>query len=1348
MEYGKNNESQTTITKTLHHVHTQYSVRDAVESPKALVERAVELGYEAIIFTDHGNLHATNQALAAGFRVDKETKKAVPVIKVILGVEAYVLPDKAHVDTPIKYHLCLIAKNLKGFQAISNAVTDSQLYRDSRGFPRMTYEILQRHFGPGSDGHGNVIATSACMQGEIAMILLAKSEAENKIARLEEKREKVLAKLPFTEEELMEARNVRDSEDGYLKELVEEHKRLSFLAKKPYAKRKRDIELRKKRGEDASAEEAALTQEIAESEAAAERLPNLKDEIAESKQRLKEANARLNEILKAYAPCERIERDIEEARLELDSIDESTLYDTAAAKAVFYESIFGEGNYFIELQRHGIAAEEVVFPLLWQIARETGIKVVGANDVHYCRKEDARRRDIIAALRFNDPIEEMQKVGHDELYIKSVDEMNALFGSSEPMANAGLIADMCEQIAFPKGFHMPQFIPPDGMTAIQYLEKLARDGIPDRYPNWDEKLEQRLRHELDVIEKSGYASYLCVVQDFLECGRELGRKKYDENALVIGPGRGSAVGSLVCYLAGITDVDPIKYELIFERFLNLERVSMPDIDSDFMPDIRGDVVQYVRDKYGDDAVCGIVTMSKMMARAVIRNVGRVTGVPLSLCDKVAKLIPQKPGMTLQAAIDGDTTLTALSKGVAVEGYTASEAAQVCQLLKDAKSVEGTIIGTGVHAAGVIIADRPVRDYIPLLWNEKKQVWVAQYDMNECEKNAGLLKMDFLGLINLAIITQTIMSIKQLYGKSVDLRKIDMNDQNVLEMFRRGQTNCVFQFESSGMKEMLRQFRPTSFEDLILLVAAYRPGPMQYIPDIIDVKNGKKKPTYIVKGMETILGKTYGKPIYQEQVMQIFNKFAGFTLGEADIIRRAMGKKKLEELLPHKPKFISGLKKAGAKESDAEELWNQLLDFAQYAFNKSHAAAYATISMYTAWLKHYYPAEYMAAVLSLTNSKKLPMYIQECKSLGVKVSPPDINRSGENFTPVPGKEILFGLGSIKNVASAAADIIKVREEHGPFSLRSFASLMYANLRSNVIESLVLAGAFDNLQPHRKALLDFIPALLAEYKAYTKLMQEIAEIKRQIDESTTEVKPATLQALARREENAAVRLQNFRTMMCNTIVQDFSPTERLEKEHEYLRYYASGHPLDSYRRVMESERTMTIGEIEEGGNARLCGRIKAVQKLKTKADNADMAKAVLEDLTGEIEVIMFPKAYAKYGRYLVEGAVVKASGLVKIELDEGDGDEDSGEMSVLNAELVINELKPLKAESGNVVIGVPDVVIWNNVVLPAIEKLPRGGFEIRLRLASNEMRMTTVSVADFDELQKTLKRIGIENVARIA
>lgn len=1276
------------------HNHTEHSVRDSAMSLKRLYDRAQELGAPAIALTDHGILTGILDFMKMG----KEYG-----IKPIPGMEAYFIPDGKH-DIGMKpRHLILMAKDLQGYQAICRAAYKSYQYI-SHNFPCMDMEILRDTFGPGTDGYGHVIATSACVNGVLAKILLEDADIEKSTARLLNQQAKYHPMDNEVNDAVFEEQSMADEIDALIKrrdELMEASKiNLTGL--------KRKLKATKSDAPDYDAVQK-------EFDDATEAKANAKAELDEIKKTIAAKKKAKSAYSKSIAPMKQsvdrwlaVQEKIDEV-LATKQGDEA-LYAKAKATLETLVEIFGKENFFVELQYHHVSDEKKVMPLLAQMADEAGVDVVAANDAHYATKnyEDVRARTLVAAMRFNKPIEEDVE-GFGELYMRDDEELeNALSQvvdlrtAMNAVKNVGKIVDACN-VELSHENHYPVFPSENGETASERLRRLAEEGISKRYPGstWTPEYEKRMNYELGVIDKMGYSDYLCIVQDYLDYGRKLGYDCPEGVGYTIGPGRGSAAGSIVCYLTGITSVDPMRYGLLFERFLNPERVSMPDIDADFAGEVRERVVEYVRQKYRSkdlkeqaESICSIITKGTMAAKGSIRNVARVTNIPLSLADEVAKKVPNE----VHATIDDIPDLDAMCAQNPV----------VKQLIADAKLVEGTVVQYGIHAAGIIIPDNgDVGAYVPLYRNiDKGQAvgpYASQLDMVQCEADAGLLKMDFLGLRNLDIITDTLRRIKRNYGTAIDIEAIPEEPEVFANIFSTGNTDCVFQFESGGMKDMLRQFRPNSMEDLTLLNAAYRPGPMQYIPEVIKVKHGRAKPRYIADGLEEILSETYGYTIYQEQVMQIFNKIGGFSLGESDIIRRAMSKKKLAVLTDPKTnyqgKFIDGLKAHGASEHDAEELWEQMLDFASYAFNKSHALAYATIAYQTAWLKYHYPAEYMCSVMNWTGNQKLPQLVSECRNMSLQILPPDINRSKEAFTNEENA-IIYGFSNIKNVGKTGLAIVAERTKNGAFvSVKDFVLRMIQSdsYNKSAMEVLVKSGAFDAFcDGNRASILMSIEEFVDTTKKMLQKQDKAAEAKKALDNANTsgaseaDVKKAA-KALERAEKSSEVARDLFTQHSFIMVAEN--KALKLRDEHELLGVYISGSPFDDYSEAasLVKSRSSAISVASEAPKIRVsvCGIVKDLRMLQRKSDGAHFCIFNLLDDSGEVEVKCFSKKYAEFGTMIADGAALTITGTtIKEQRYADDGTEIETDTAV-NAE----SIQVLKRNANErIVITGTSVVDW--------------------------------------------------------
>ena len=906
-------------------------------------------------------------------------------------------------------------------------------------------------------------------------------------------------------------------------------------------------------------------------------------------------------------------------------------YERAKQSALYYRDLFGEGNYYIELQDHGLEEDQVVLPQLIRLARETGIPMVATNDAHYITKEDAKMQSILLCIQTGKTIADADRMEFqtDEFYLKSTDEMYDLFSMvPEACENTNKIAEQCNfEFTFGET-KLPYFKAPDGMENQEYFEKLCWEGLERRYPGKvTDALKERLSYEINVVKTMGYTNYYLIVYDFINYAKS--------RDIPVGPGRGSGAGSLAAYCVGITDIDPIRYNLIFERFLNPERVSMPDFDVDFCYERRQEVIDYVNEKYGRDHVAQIVTFGTMAARAAVRDVGRVMGMTYQDVDRVAKLIPMELKMTLKKALEVSPDLKAL--------YDGDD--QVHELIDTSLKVEGMPRHASTHAAGVVITREPATEYVPLSTNDGLPV--TQFNMVEIER-LGLLKMDFLGLRTLTVIHDTEMAVRHTKDPDFRVANIDYDDPATYEMLTRGETMGIFQLESTGMTQVLMSMRPKNLEDVIALISLYRPGPMDSIPTYLRNRKDPSKVVYQTPQMAHIVDVTNGVVIYQEQVMQICRELAGFSFGQADNVRRAMSKKKLKVMEAEREHFVhgctepgkecAGCVKNGIPEAVANQIYDDMISFASYAFNKSHAACYAYVAFQTAYLKCHYPHEFMAALLTsvLDNTSKVIEYTSECQRLGIKVLPPDINVSRGGFT-VDGDSIRFGLNAVKSVGRNLIDsVVKERKDRPYRSLYDFCKRLHGNeLNRRALENLVKAGAFDALEPSRRGMIDSAEGVLKSVETDAR-----QNLEGQMD---------LFGMMGGEEEQAATDYK-----IPNT--PEYPASELLKMEKEVSGLYLSGHPLDAYRTQISQISTCTIADLQ-GEDAKrfdnqnvtiLCTVVK--NKIMTTKSNTLMAFTTVEDLTGTMELLIFPRVLAECRAALQENAVVVANGRVSVKEEE--------------------------------------------------------------------------------------------------
>ncbi|MEK5236084.1 DNA polymerase III subunit alpha [Paenibacillus sp. FSL L8-0470] len=900
--------------------------------------------------------------------------------------------------------------------------------------------------------------------------------------------------------------------------------------------------------------------------------------------------------------------------------------DEARRAALRYKEIFG-GDFYLELQDHGIPEQKRVNPKLIALAAECDIPLVATNDVHYLAKEDAEVQDVLICIGTGKTVddEERLKIGTDQLFFKSGEQMAALFPHvPEAILNTEAIAGKCNLELTFGGHILPEYSPlPEGLDAAAYLRELCRSGLEERYadtPLWaspEQKAtaENRLDYELGVIESMGFSDYFLIVWDFIAyCHRQ---------GIATGPGRGSSAGSLTAYSLRITDVDPLKYNLLFERFLNPERITMPDIDIDFSDERRDEVIAYVVDKYGQEHVAQIITFGTMAARAAVRDVGRALNLPYNEVDKAAKLIPGQLGISIARALESSPDLKALYEGNP----------KTRGLLDMAMKVEGMPRHASTHAAGVVISKGPLTDAVPLQAGNESTA-LTQYSMEHLE-SVGLLKMDFLGLRTLSIIERCMNWIKEMSGSTPDFRSIPDDDPLTYEMLGAGETTGVFQLESAGVRRVLKDLKPSGFEDIVSVVALYRPGPMEFIPKFIAGKHGEIEVEYPHADLTPILADTYGIIVYQEQIMQIASRMAGFSLGEADLLRRAVSKKKRETLDKERSHFVEGSLKLGYLETDANAVYDMIVRFADYGFPRAHAAAYGVLAFQTAYLKAHYPVQFMSAMLTavMGTHRKVAEYVLECRRTGIGVLPPDVNESGVLFTPVPGEgsgHIRFGLAAVKNVGTLAVEnIIAVRKERPFDSLLDFCrrvDLRVCNKR--VIESLLQAGAFDRLQGHRAQLL----AMLDEtVDAALKWRKERDELQIQLFDDLIEM------------PNWEIRYPD---------IPKFTIGQQLELERELLGLYLSGHPLDDSAELLEEpgmQRLMDLGEAEDESQIVTAGMVVSLKEITTKSGKA-MAFVEWEDQIERCEVVLFPEVWKRSRSLIEKGALLALRAKVQQE-DEG-------------------------------------------------------------------------------------------------
>ena len=907
------------------------------------------------------------------------------------------------------------------------------------------------------------------------------------------------------------------------------------------------------------------------------------------------------------------------------------MYYEAKKAALQYEEIFGKGNFFLELQDHGLSEQATVNQRQLRLSEETGIPLVATNDVHYTYAEDEKAHDILLCIQTGKKLADEDRMRYEggQYYVKSPEEMKALFPYAlQALENTQKIADRCEVTIEFGVTKLPKYDVPEGYTSWEYLNKLCFEGLERLYKDPGQELRDRLNYELEVIRTMGYVDYFLIVWDFIKYAKDHGIK--------VGPGRGSAAGSIVSYCLGITTIDPIRYQLLFERFLNPERVSMPDIDVDFCFERRQEVIDYVVEKYGADRVVQIVTFGTMAARGVIRDVGRVMDLPYAFVDSIAKLVPKELNITLDKALNNPEMKKAYE-----------ENPQVKELIDMSRRLEGLPRHTSMHAAGVVISQKSVDEYVPLSLGADGSV-VAQFTMTTLEQ-LGLLKMDFLGLRTLTVIQNAVLLAEKSSGKKLDMDQIDYNDPNVLGMIGQGKTEGVFQLESGGMKNFMKELKPNNLEDIIAGISLYRPGPMDFIPQYIKGKNDFASVTYDCPQLEPILAPTYGCIVYQEQVMQIVRDLAGYTLGRSDLLRRAMSKKKGDVMEKERQNFVYGNQEEGVPgciangidEKTANKIYDEMIDFAKYAFNKSHAAAYAVVSYQTAYLKYYYPVEFMAALMTsvIDNPGKVTEYIYASRQMGIEILPPDIN-VGEGSFSADGGNIRYGLRAIKSIGRPVIEsIIRERESRGRFkNLKDFIERMSGqDVNKRTIENLIKSGALDSLGGTRKQYMVI----------YLQILEQVNQ----------ERKYSMTGQLSLFDIVSEEQKKEFDIAL--PPVGEYQKETKLAFEKEVLGVYLTGHPLEEYEekwRKSISATTLDFQMDEETGRTKVSDGAKEIiggmivgKTIKYTKKNQTMAFLTIEDLLGTVEVVVFPRDYEKNREYLNEDAKVFVQGRVVEEDD---------------------------------------------------------------------------------------------------
>ncbi|MBD3414064.1 MAG: DNA polymerase III subunit alpha [Candidatus Aminicenantes bacterium] len=893
----------------------------------------------------------------------------------------------------------------------------------------------------------------------------------------------------------------------------------------------------------------------------------------------------------------------------------------AEQTAIEYRTIFGDGNFFLEIQDHGLGDQKKINPKLLQMSKKLNIPLVATNDVHYLEKKDAESHDVLLCIQTNKKVKDEDRIrfGSEDFYLKSAEEMSDMFHPvPEALENTQRIAARCEFGLDSKGYHLPHFKPAQGLSLDEYFERVVTEGFEKKMDSLyssinkgdlpsREKYETRIKKEMKLVKEMGFEGYFLIVWDLI-------REAKSRN-IPVGPGRGSAAGSLLAYSLGITALDPLEYDLLFERFLNPERISLPDIDIDFCGRRRDEVIAYIKNRYGEENVCQIITFGTMAARQAVRDAGRALDIPLSKVDKVAKLIPP---------IGDDASIEAASKKIPQLKKMKKEDPVVSELLSMAKNLEGQIRHPSTHAAGIVITPQPLVEFLPLYKSAKDEV-TTQFPMQDIEA-LGLLKMDILGLRNLTVIQDTVDMVKAALGEDIDIEHLPLDDEKTFQLFQEGKTNGVFQFESSGMKDLLVRHKPDNFRDLIALNALHRPGPLQsgMTEDFIKNKNNPENIEYDIPELEPILKETKGLIVYQEQVMRIATDIAGFSMAEADLLRKAMGKKKASVMRDMKKRFMDGAQKKGVKKENAKKIFEKIKFFAGYGFNKSHSAAYAYLAYHTAYLKTHYPLYFMACLLTSEaergDTPKVVKYINECREIGIRVLPPDINESDLIFS-VQGNDIRFGLSAIKNVGdNPVKEIITARNKTGPFNSPYDICLNTSPkcFNKKVIESLIKSGAMDSFGMNRAQLYSLLESMIK----YTHDMYDVKSSDQEMLFGTKQMKPPHIPSEVKR-------------------MPEWDEIELLAHEKSALGFYLTGHPLARYGNGIKSLVSHSISQLSQEKSAttevKLAGIITSVKPLKTRREER-MATFILEDMSGRCEVVAFPDSYQKYYHQIQEDSLV--------------------------------------------------------------------------------------------------------------
>ena len=1288
---------------------------DCGSTPEEICRRQKELGAEGFAVTQHGALSCVETMRRTA---DKYGLKYIP------GIETYY---KA-AGKKRERHLVILCRDAEGYRQLSKAVSEAS---GEDGFSHMDDRLLQKYFGSGAPGHGHVIATSACVGGVICRELDENAETRKQEESIRKKIARNNAKADNDEYKRLTA------ERDMLLEEVEaaeaEKKEVSKKTSRKFiAQRKKIINKAEEGEKEALLKE--LEEDIKKVEAAEGQLEAVKEVLNGKRRQLRTVNSKLNAIRKVFDKTKELEREIE----KLGCLQEGELAGRAVKKAEFFSRLFGEDGFYLEIQNHGFEKEKALYRAVVEVAKKTRLPLIASNDCHLVTdSEDERlRRQILRSKRFDKWAEE--EPGDRELYIKDDAQMEEALGQlfdedtvEEALANTVRVFNACN-VVFKKETHYPKFPLPEGYeSADQYFDFLLEEGIKERFPKGfpkgkEEVYKKRVEYEKGIIKKMGYVDYHLIERDMLIYASLLGavpEDRINEAPLDIeqlksfikenrwsggfstGPGRGSAGGCLICYLLGITHIDPLVYGLPFERFLNPYRVSMPDIDSDLSKKVRGRTIEYLKHRFGEKAICGIMTINTLAPKGAIRDAAKYYGLSkgrefiivesadgrkqsvesksyfLDMADRLAKLVPAEPGTRFDSVYDADSIPDSLAKleigqGRSLYEILVSNAADEDEreVLRWARCIEGAFVSYGAHAAGIIISDNSdVSEYTPLRWNSKLHEYTTQCDMVQAEEN-GLLKFDLLGLKTLDVITDCKQAVKERTGIDIDPIMIPLDDPEVYEkIFQKGFTKGVFQVEKEAMTRTIKSFGPTKFEDLALLISMYRPGPLQFIDQVMAVKHGEE-PEYLVEETRGILEETYSAIIYQEQVMQIFQELAGYSLGEADNVRRYMSKKKMDKLVKEKERFVEACVQKGIDREKAVQLFDQMVEFARYCFNKSHGVCYARLTYITAWFKTKFPAEfYMAAMNRAKDSDKVKALMQEASEFGIKVLPPDINMSEDRFVVRDGN-IIFGLGQIKNVGAAGKTVISERKSGGKYE-NMLDLILRTNIDKQAVESMIKAGAMDSFCSNRAAMKLLLDVYKQEEKRYRDQIKNIKAFKAAIDILSEDPgtsyenfirrlkengvpagkfkdKVPDMKKLPERMENAKKKAESIKKRLSEIDIPYMAHEnirEKMIEEADMLGNFVTIHPMDGYPDSREFN-ACNISDLVDKQECTIYGFVSNIQRKRRKKDGHPLLFFDLEDRSGKIPVNVFSKTFDEYEdlcRRMEDWTIITAQGRAEAE-----------------------------------------------------------------------------------------------------